>query len=462
MYMSGFNSEWIKKWGLSRSDFKGLPSGEKALVWALKNGKVDETAYVHWAKKHYKCPTLQKGFFDKSVDFNLLKKFSKTYSWNSDCYPVHIWKGRLLVACLEPPEKLKTNSKLCFAIAPFSAMDKAWKDYHKKEKSGSVSDDFSSMDDITEDVPVLGKASEEKKPGVLQIPKTETVKEKKPGASQAPKTASDFDLSPLEEITEVSVSRKIYEEKKSEVSSIPETGVVKEKKPGTSQVPRTEAVKEKKPGALHILKTETLKEKKLGVSFISGTEAVKEKKPEISSASSQTSSSSSKFIITDQDLFAATDVNKCKSLKQIISYIFYYLKEDYKKLMFVECAANGQYLPRFVYGDWHITDLTWKTSVNITDPNIFRIVYNSKLPFHGTIVDNEFNKRYYQWWTNNKRPDFATVYPFHYNQFLYGFLVCFERTLEFDQNITLKKIKNLLSISKTRFLDTYKQSKTSS
>ena len=129
--------------------------------------------------------------------------------------------------------------------------------------------------------------------------------------------------------------------------------------------------------------------------------------------------------------------------------------------MLVEYVAKDQYLPRFIYGNWQMTDLAWKTPVNIKDPNIFRIVYNSKLPFHGTIVDNDFNKRYYQWWTNNRSPDFTTVYPFYYDQFLYGFLVCFGRTLEFDQNITLKKIENLLSVSKTRFIDMYKHSKTS-
>ena len=534
--MSDFNSQWIKKWSLSRDDFKDLPSGEKALVWALKKGKVDETAYIHWAKKHYKCPTIQKSFFDKSVDFNLLEKFSGIYPWNFDCYPVHVWKGRVLVACLEPPEKLKTNSKFCFAIAPFSAMDKAWRGYHKKERSKSVSEMDSSFDEITEDVPVLGKDSG-KKNVVSPVPGTGAAKGKKSGISQVPKTVSETDSS-FDEITEdVPILGKDSGKKKSVVSPVPGTGA--EKKPGASQVPKTaseidfdfssseeitnasvsdEVSEEKKPGASQVSKTaseidfdfssseeitnasvsgEVSEEKKPGVSQVSkpaseidfdfssseeitnasvSGEVSKEKKPVVLKVSksesvkedkSKTSPSSqtsfpSKFVITDQDLFAATDINKCKNLKQIISYIFYYLKEDYKKLMFVECAANGQYLPRFVYGSWHMTDLAWKTSVNVTDPNIFRIVYNSKLPFHGTVVDNEFNKRYYQWWTNNKRPDFATIYPFHYNQFLYGFLVCFNRTLEFDQNITLKKIKNLLSLSKNRFIDTYKHSKTSS
>ena len=90
------------------------------------------------------------GFFNKSVNFDLLEKFADLYPWSSDCYPVYIWKGRLFLACLEPP-KMKANPKVCFAIAPFSAMERAWREYHKKQEvsppPSSVMDfDFSSLD----------------------------------------------------------------------------------------------------------------------------------------------------------------------------------------------------------------------------------------------------------------------------------------------------------------------------
>ena len=404
--MSGFIYEWIKKWNLSKDDFKDLPKGEKALVWALKNGKVDETAYVHWAKKYYKCPTIQSDFFNKSVKFELLKKFAGIYSWSSDCYPVHIWKGRLLVACLEPPEKLRANSKLCFAIAPFSAMDRAWKDHHKKENSKSVSE-------------------------------------------------TDFDFASLEKKS-ISLPQQVVERRKFSQEQTDITGEVEITREGEISWAE-EVTKEQELAVLQNCRAE--KDKVVKKEIIKKVAMKKETK--IPDVSVQTLSGS-KFFITDKDLFGATDINKCTGLRQVMSYIFYYLKEDYKKLMLVEYVAHDRYLPRLVYGDWQITDMAWEIPVNITDPNIFRIVYNSKHPFHGTIVDNDVNKKYYQWWTNNKRPDFATVYPFYYDQFLYGFLVCFDRTAEFDQNITLKKIKNLLSLSKPRFVDTYKHLKISS
>lgn len=403
--MADFTYEWIKKWNLSKDDFKDLPRGEKALVWALKKGKVDEMAYVHWAKKYYRCPTIHVDFFSQSVKFDLLEKFAGLYSWSSDCYPVNVWKGRLLVACLEPPEKLRNNSKLCFAIAPFSAMDKVWKSYHKKKTSVSVSKNDFNLSSLKEENNVTPKAIDERR---------KVTQEKTQIASEQDDVTGEHEAQNL-------YSRKSEQDE--------ETGKYK-------------------PQDLSPSKAKTLKR-------------VIQEETKSSPALNQ-SLAYSKFLITDQDIRKAPDINKCADLKQIISYIFHYLREDYKKLMFVEYEGHGKYFPRFVYGSWQISSFAWKTPVNITDPNIFRIAYKSKLPFHGVIVDNHFNKKYYQLWTGNKRPNFATIYPFYYNQFLYGFLVCFSRTPEFDQNVTLKKIKNLLSLSKTKFVGVYKQSKTSS
>ncbi len=490
--MSDFNSEWIKKWGLSRGDFKGMPQGGDPLVWALQNRKVEETAYVQWAGNHYRLPVIQRDFFNKSVNFDLLEKFKDLHPWSSHCYPVQIWKGNLLIACLEPP-KLRTDSKISFAIAPFLAMNKAWRDYHEKQEvtqpfSSIMDFDFSSLDT---------DASKEN----TSVPTSEGRSSSLHNSDEfSPSAASPVRKSVQKKETPVSVSEidvdfSSLEEKSVTDSHSHRTRPNREQKPGTPYTHGTEAMTQQKSGVSQTQKTEAVNQKKPGQSihgfqkpdifhsphskvthlhkknsFQNKTDSFQKTKYRINKKSndnkektvhSQILSKKSKFIITDQDLSRATDINNCHNIKEVLSCIFYYLKDDYKKLMFVECVANDQYLPHFIYGNWHITDLAWKTPVNITNPNIFRIVYNSKLPFHGAVVDNDFNRRYYQWWTNNQKPDFATIYPFYYNQFLYGFLVCFEKTSEFEQNITLKKIENLLAISKTQFMNMYKSSKTS-
>ncbi len=159
-------------------------------------------------------------------------------------------------------------------------------------------------------------------------------------------------------------------------------------------------------------------------------------------------------LVSTEDLLASKDINLCKDIKGVMAFIFNHLKSDYSKLMWIEAHDDGQYYPQLVYGPWHMTNDSWKKSVDIESPNIFRIAHLSNLPFHGEISDNPFNDSYYKLWTGQQKPDFATIYPAYYDDISYGFIVGFEKGPEFDIIGSLKKIENLLSICKNQLVKT--------
>lgn len=158
-------------------------------------------------------------------------------------------------------------------------------------------------------------------------------------------------------------------------------------------------------------------------------------------------------LISSEDLNASRDIQNCSDLKSVIAHMFLHLKNDYKKLMWVQVRPDGQFYPHYVYGSWHMNRDAWNKAVNITVPNIFRIAHLSNLPFHGEVSDNPFNDSYFELWNRKNKPDFVTIYPAYYDDISYGFIVGFGMNSDFDALSSLKKIENLLSICKMKFID---------
>lgn len=163
------------------------------------------------------------------------------------------------------------------------------------------------------------------------------------------------------------------------------------------------------------------------------------------------------YLITDDDMKNATDIKKCFNIKSIVSYIFEHIKKDYGMLMWIEPSGGGHYLPRYVNGDWQMTQKSWETPVNIVDANIFRIAFRSSLAFHGEISDNPANQKYFDMWTRGNKPNFATVFPVAHEDHCYGFIVGFIAGIEFSSTASLKKLTTLVSLAKPNFIKLTKQ-----
>ena len=155
--------------------------------------------------------------------------------------------------------------------------------------------------------------------------------------------------------------------------------------------------------------------------------------------------------IADGDFAAVSDVEKAGNQKGVVTHFFSHLKRDYQKLMWVEKSGPDQYVPKYVYGDWKMSEVSWKMPVNLTHPNIFRIPFQSGQPFHGKIYDNPYNSKYIELWCRGRKPKFITIYPISINEEIISFVVGFEKNDDFDSVGSLKKIENLISICKKAF-----------
>lgn len=68
-------------------------------------------------------------------------------------------------------------------------------------------------------------------------------------------------------------------------------------------------------------------------------------------------------------------------------------------------------------------DKTRDTAIDLTFPSIFRIVKETKLPYHGYVVGNQINDAFFTTWTKGTVPEHLTIVPVLYEKNLIGMLL---------------------------------------
>ena len=87
-------------------------------------------------------------------------------------------------------------------------------------------------------------------------------------------------------------------------------------------------------------------------------------------------------------------------------------------------------------------------SISFATPNPFRIVSRSQKPYHGYVVSNESNDKFFEEWNEAKTPDHLTVAPILIEENLVRFLVGFgDKSADNKNSLMLcEKLANDVSI----------------
>jgi hypothetical protein len=72
--------------------------------------------------------------------------------------------------------------------------------------------------------------------------------------------------------------------------------------------------------------------------------------------------------------------------------------------------------------DWH-QDKSRSDLIDLTNPSIFRVVKQTKLPYHGYVVPNLINDSFFQTWNKGDYPQHVTIVPVLYEKNLVGMLL---------------------------------------
>jgi transcriptional regulator with GAF, ATPase, and Fis domain len=87
-------------------------------------------------------------------------------------------------------------------------------------------------------------------------------------------------------------------------------------------------------------------------------------------------------------------------------------------------------------------DKTRDTNIDLSIPSVFRIVKETKLPYHGHVVGNPINDAFFMTWSKGKTPEHLTIVPVLYEKNLIGMLLG-ATTKERASQISLERVQGL-------------------
>lgn len=135
-------------------------------------------------------------------------------------------------------------------------------------------------------------------------------------------------------------------------------------------------------------------------------------------------------------------VQDCESIEDGVLSIMKKTKGFFRKMLWLSPSTNS-YQAKLSWGNWDFDETKAGSEVNLDQPNPFRIVHNTKLPYHGPLFMNAANQNYMDWWNGGKSLDHLTIQPVVINGECFGCLVGADKGREFDNDIVLKQMDRL-------------------
>lgn len=100
-----------------------LPAGASFLHACIEAGLINEDLYITWAKNHYKLPTLKATFFSQPPNLEFINRYRNDFPKYT--IPILENEGTIFIACLEPVAEFTFRQPIQWILAPYSKL-KAW------------------------------------------------------------------------------------------------------------------------------------------------------------------------------------------------------------------------------------------------------------------------------------------------------------------------------------------------
>lgn len=131
-------------------------------------------------------------------------------------------------------------------------------------------------------------------------------------------------------------------------------------------------------------------------------------------------STTSDLCAIDPDL-AATDIEKAQSLDAAVAWLFKQARQHFSKSMLL--TVDQTTLKAWKW------DTLWQSSsqntpFSLLEPSLFHVVYKTKLPYHGYIINTSINSAFFSQWGHKSLPAHATALPLLLDNNLFGILLC--------------------------------------
>lgn len=456
------------------------PQNTSILTYALNEGYISIEEYLRWAKERYQIPVLKSDFFDAHApSTELWKKYMMEFNWSPEILPIGIWDGHILVACLELPASFPVSLNPIFVLADFRQMQALWKKWHSQESVSKIQ--TQETENVLSLVEIAPATPTPAVPAAAQAAIVTPAPEPAPltaSISPEPKVASLKSAAQSEELVLIDDQELVLDGEKStedsesgENSESPETPQELEAPTGltlhsAATSTRTILVKDEpalasknevqdtqakiqgqtKTAIVNPIDSSQLAETlTLTIQDIDGTLKEAPTSPSVTAKSGTPSGLSfDKNLKGNNYLLNLLFDKHQKEFANEIKNVFTKMHSYFEKCMILTLDVHEEKLRPYFWDETFISNATHTDDISLNHPSFFKIVFVSQKPYHGYIVPNDINEKFFDEWNQGSLPSHVTMTPLIINNRIVGVLMGQGEKASYTWSV-LKFMENLTS-----------------
>lgn len=396
-------------------EYKQSRSELSPIAYALKTGKIPSAEYVKWAQKNYNLPYVQPEYFKSQLPpAQDWKDWKNEYKWSAEIVPLGLWDGHLLVACLQVPLQFPVSLHPVFVLADFPNIEKTYSYYINSEKGSTQAKTKPNepVADVTMNS-VVDTAFKEK----IELADVESLAEENQinlnseESSQPEGLDFSFDAKPAEEI------------KPDPLQSFDLS---------TAEVTSSSSIE--------------------GLSLSNSNSSIKRESSISVKTKSEIDNSTALHLpdkILDEvnkgmPLFIALKKEYTQPFEDFTQNVFSKNKSLYEKMILFSVDPSESYTVPVSWTDTISPRNKNIETIALNEPSIFKIVTSTIKSYHGYVVLNETNEKFFDFWNLGQVPGNITMCPIIVKNKIVGFLMGLGEPNAYNWN-TLKKMESMTS-----------------
>lgn len=427
------NLKWSQHFQSYLNDFENKYTSAQThlspIGYALSQKLIPADQYLKWAQTAYHLPLLKDDYFNAHLpSVEDWKSWKSEYQWNEEIVPVGIWDGHLLVACLEIPPRFPASFYPIFLLTDFKNTQRTFEFYKNTDK---------------------GSESARKLKDLIQQP--ESVAQKAAPKKNAVPEFAAVELSSEPEVLEITDESQSSEDQPDGLNLSFEP--VASTTPAVKMTPVNELSFE----SLDINSSPASEE--ISLKFTNVDVTSKKTSPDGNTGFTNTGMTSTKMSFTMNTTVGSQLPSAIQSeINKGLPY-FIAIKKDnpsnFENVTQGYFAKVSNLFDKFILiaidpSELHAVPVSWSDNVSprskdlekldLTEPSIFKTVTSTLKSYHGYIVLNESNEKFFEFWNQGQVPGNITMVPLIVKNKLVGMWMGLGESNTYNWN-TLKQME---------------------
>ncbi len=149
-----------------------------------------------------------------------------------------------------------------------------------------------------------------------------------------------------------------------------------------------------------------------------------------------------KAVSDERVAHAQDDVRKANNLEELSLNTFKVMKTYFANSIFF-VFLNGNLIPWRWTQSWPRPSDTPPGPIDLSSPSIFKIAFQTALPYHGYVVPSPVNDAFFREWNHGILPDHVTLMPVKAGQLIAGLMLGMADRTSLDYKYSLKFMEGL-------------------